>query len=163
MLIKSTFVFLVANLLLTFGNCSNCPEFWLDASLEGLGCLSFNTSLALTYSEAKDMCKRIHYAGHLVEILSEDQQEYMVKITQALEESTGSVYNWWIGLTDEDTEGQWHWSYSENEAGYTGWCPDFEPSNNPTVNCARLLPNEYCWTETSCMIPHYPICQVIDW
>ena len=69
-------VLIVIILLLPFGNCLKCPEFWLDASLEGLGCLSFNTSLALTKTEAKDMCKRIHYAGHLVEIHSEDQQEY---------------------------------------------------------------------------------------
>ena len=134
---------IVIILLLPFGNSSNCPEFWLDASLKGLGCLSFNTSLALTNIEAEDMCKRIHYAGHLVEIHSENQQEYMVKIAQALEDLTGSVFNWWIGLTDEDTEGQWYWSYSQTEAEYTGWCSDLEPNDNSTVSVRNWIYNNF--------------------
>ena len=51
-----------------------CDDGWLDASLQGLGCLLFrNTNM--TWWEANKYCQ--DHQSHLIEVLSPAQVEYL--------------------------------------------------------------------------------------
>ena len=107
---------------------SRCPQFWFDASPWNMGCLSFNVTKPMRWAEAQSFCKSLD--SHLVEIFKDEQQAFMVMKSYEVEALTGGQpRNWWIGLTDEGTEGIWYWAHSEILAEYTSWSSD-EPDNN---------------------------------
>ena len=104
--LKSIFVlsyFLSIKALLAI---ENCPNGWLDARILNMGCLNFNGTKSMAWNDAQDFCHSLNINSHLVEIFSEEQQQFMVIQALLYEEYSGKARNWWIGLTDEESEGQ---------------------------------------------------------
>ena len=81
-------------LFLNIGNADAlCPEPWVDGSSVGLGCLLFNSSLALTWDEANNFCQFTSNAT-LLEILTEEQLIFtQLELTRLADEEGGR--NWW--------------------------------------------------------------------
>ena len=107
------------------------------------------------------------------------QQEIQKKFCRSLpcfsiypdEENSRKPRNWWIGLTDEESEGTWYWSKSNRVAEFTSWGTG-QPTN---IGCGGGgLPanygvlahwvsynwSDYDLTSALCGSPNYPICQI---
>merc|ERR1719402_123804 len=112
----------------TLASSSSCPSGWTDANhINGLGCILFNGTVGYSWSDAASYCWS-QDKSHLVEIFSIGQQEFLVGIAQVLEMVQGPK-SWWIGATDANREGQWYWSHSLEEVGYSDWAEP-QPDNS---------------------------------
>merc|ERR1719150_3259801 len=74
-----------------------CPEYWIDATGEGMGCLLFNPTTSMNWIVAQQFCSLID--SHLVEIFSQGHQDFLLVELYSLELSGGGKHPWWIGLT----------------------------------------------------------------
>jgi len=90
----------------------------------------FDTSL--TWHEAKAYCESL--GGHLVTINSVDEQNFIETLL-----SDAQRNHYWIGATDEASEGNWRWITGE-PWGYSNWDvgqPDNE--NDRTEHYAHIF------------------------
>ena len=117
---KKLIQIVIFSLILGGIQASKCPRGWFDATYLNMGCLSFNASQPMAWNEAEDFCKSVNNS-HLVEIFNSEQQEFMVMKLYEFVELTGQENTWWIGLTDEGSEGIWYWAHSHKVAEYTSW------------------------------------------
>jgi hypothetical protein len=78
----------------------------------------FLTELPLTWSEAQTEATAA--GGNLVTINDAEEQKWLLDVF-------GNTQLFWIGFTDEETEGVWKWVSGENVT-YTNWTP-LEPNN----------------------------------
>uniref|UniRef100_A0A8C4RKI6 C-type lectin domain-containing protein n=1 Tax=Erpetoichthys calabaricus TaxID=27687 RepID=A0A8C4RKI6_ERPCA len=72
-----------------------CPQLWRPFQSK---CYFFST-VEMNWTLSQDNCTAM--GGHLVIIESEDEQEFLQQ------EANNTQY--WIGLTDSETEGKWLW------------------------------------------------------
>ena len=126
-------------------------------------------SQPMAWNEAVDFCKSVNNS-HLVEIFNAEQQEFMVMKLYEFVELTGQENTWWIGLTDEGSEGIWYWAHSHKLAEYTSWSKG-EPND---TGCTCTMNANYgiiafgytynwdsnCINDNPEICPHYPICQM---
>ena len=80
--------------------------------------------LSMTWNEAKMYAETL--GGHLATITSENENVFVSNLIQS-----GSKYCYWIGGTDEQSEGIWNWITGENWS-YINWLP------NQPDNCSGL-------------------------
>lgn len=101
--------------------------------------------LSLSWTDAKQFCES--KGGYLVCITDANENDTIVElITQ------GSRGTYWIGCTDEETEGVWKWVSGE-EFSYSNWDPDLpEPSGEDygTIIAIDNPPNKQIseWNDT---------------
>ena len=69
--------------------------------------------------------------AQLVKIDSSEENDFIK--TTFLADGAG----YWIGLTDEETEGVWKWSDGSILAGFQKW-PESQPSGKPLKNCGGI-------------------------
>ena len=147
-----SFAFLSLGLAIT--NCSDCPIYWTDATHVGMGCLHFNASVPISWIQAQRSCEASHVGAHLVEILNQEQQDYMVMKAEEISYLTWKgdptdrrmLRNWWIGLTDEVTEGRFYWPYSLEKVNFTAWARG-DPKNDLHHNYVHLnSDSDYQWS-----------------
>ena len=69
--------FLPIKAILAFGAC---PKHWVDTGYYGLrmGCINLNGTKSMAWNDAQDFCHSLNINAHLVEIFSEEQQQFMV-------------------------------------------------------------------------------------
>lgn len=77
----------------------------------------------------------VNEGGHLVTINNATEQNWLVS-------TFGGTDLFWIGFTDDGTEGTWYWISGE-VASYTNWAPG-EPSNSGNAEHYALMN----WTES---------------
>merc|ERR1712055_132111 len=107
---------------------AKCPDSWWTF---GNSCYH-NSGAAMTWYEAHDYCLEIGGA-YLVEIDSEEEETALL--------GAFAVYDqdYWIGLTDADSEGDWIWADTGKPPKYTAWA-EGEPNNmGGDENCAVLF------------------------
>ena len=128
-----------------FHHTNSCPHGWIDVG--AIGCYYFAREVqSLKYSEALDYC--YSKGGMLAEPTDSLKQATLMTLVKA----QGPMKNWWIGATDEASEGQWRWE-SGTPWDYTSWYPN-EPSNSDytgsTENCAAIWSGESLWNDCNC-------------
>ncbi len=92
----------------------------------------------MNWNSAKQYCENL--GGHLVTITSEQEQNFLENLIKS-----GTKEGYWIGATDEKTEGVYEWITGE-VFSYTAWRYD-QPDNNfgdDSVNGEDYL---HLWTE----------------
>ena len=137
-----------------------CPQHWTDATHVNLGCLLFNVTNPGSWLEGQDSCAKNHNS-HLVEIYNQEHQDYLEMKAYEIELFSGGGRYWWIGLSDEGSEGRWFWMHSLQEANYTSWTQGY-PRNVTEFNFAAMICLEdfnYHWTDVPNHEPNFPICQ----
>ncbi|XP_062591071.1 hepatic lectin-like [Saccostrea cucullata] len=120
-----------------------CPTSW-QINGEKKYCFVNNS---LNWQAAKDSCTWME--SHLLEIESEDEQTWIQIKT--------SGNRWWMGGTDEESEGTFHWKYSKTTLNYTNWLKG-EPNGGTAENCLEMRP-EGLWNDKPCYYSIYYICE----
>ena len=83
---------------------------------------------AMYWTDARRACES--RGGHLVTIEDADEEDFI----ENLVEDKGSLYHYWLGATDEDSEGDWRWvtgeavPMKEDNWGFEKWCGN-QPNN----------------------------------
>ena len=156
---KSLILFtIIFSFLIDLTSSLKCPQNWIDASHMELGCLNFNVTQEVTWTEAQKMCEKNNNNCHLVEIFSQFQQDYISMMGYVIYEYTG-VNFWWIGLTDVGRENQWFWSHSLKVADFTNWGSN-EPDGNITENYVSMDHGSgFKWADRNGVATCYAICQ----
>ena len=121
--------------------------------------------------DSEQACRRFGEVGRLVEIINQDQLNFLQNMLGLIEEESlqhleGTV-GWWIGLNDMETEGDWKWP-SGTQADFTHWDVDYEePYPDPTheYNCVVMQSAVYqdlLWITTTCddNWNTVPVCQL---
>ncbi|XP_075787221.1 C-type lectin domain family 4 member K-like isoform X1 [Pelodiscus sinensis] len=110
-----------------------------------------------SWFEAKQFC--VSQGSHLTSVSSQGEQEFLSKGTD------GQSY--WIGLTDQGTEGRWRWvdgSEYRADASRGFWIPD-QPDNwhqgiGGSEDCAQsCTEDQTLWNDVNCSLPARWICK----
>lgn len=104
----------------------------------------------MTWSSAKTFC--LTNSAQLVKIESADENEF---IRQKFLPIGG---DYWIGLTDEETEGDWKWSDGSELTEYINWESD-EPTGVNYQNCGGIRHTGAQWHDRSCTEWKWCICK----
>jgi len=141
---------------------SKCPKYWADATHMNLGCVLFNATTKMSWHDAQNVCQE-SYSSHLVEIFSQEQQDFVAMKAFEAELLTGTEQDWWIGLTDDNSEGRWYWIHSLKSAEFIPWGV-WQPDGDKAANFASLFAGfDYRWTDETSAFEYrggaYPICQ----
>jgi len=141
---------------------SMCPTYWNDATHMNLGCILFNATSKMSWHDAQKVCKESS-SSHLVEIFSQEQQDYLTMKAFEAELLTGTEQDWWIGLTDDNSEGRWYWIDSLKAADYIPWGV-WQPDGDEAANFGSMFAGfDYRWTDETSAFEYrggaYPICQ----
>ncbi len=97
-----------------------------------------NESCYAPFSDEKDWdngnasCKA--NGAQLVKIESADENDFIKSLV-------GEV-DYWIGLTDAETEGDWKWSDGSNFTGYTNWMSG-DPNNYNNQDCVAIVKGNF--------------------
>ena len=88
----------------------------------------------MKWSEAKDYCKAD--GGKLVEI---DSEEENTALAEEIKKRRLTKWNFWMGLTDSESEGDWRLESNGLTTNYTNWGGD-EPNSwgGRNEDCAQL-------------------------
>ena len=92
-------------------------------------------------------------------IESADKQNFIYEEFLA---GTGSK-DYWIGLTDSETEGNWKWANGATLTGYNNWASN-QPNDYRGQDCAAITgetQNSGKWHDVSCYFNKGFICELI--
>ena len=142
-------------------------EGWKDGRSVGLGFLWFEKVAQLTHSEAVTFCEKKN--GHLVEIDSQAQMDYVVNILKSISKNVrvfplgySHAKGWWGGASDKDKEGTWLWEESGRPVQSFVW------GTNPQQPNSHGDEDYFCfldWTglkgnDVAGTHKMYPLCQI---
>ncbi|XP_062576212.1 macrophage mannose receptor 1-like [Saccostrea cucullata] len=120
-----------------------CPTSW-QINGEKKYCFVYNS---LKWQAAKDSC--IWMGAHLLAIENETEQ------TWSKSKSFGN--KWWIGGTDEESEGTFYWEHSNSTLNYTNWNRN-DPNGGSSENCIVMVSGGV-WNDENCDDYLYYICE----
>ena len=145
-------------LFTTFSNDSTtaspkvkCPEDWIDAQDQGLGCLLFLNQTELSFFASLAVCE--DNLGFSIELLSKEEAIVLYEMAEIAQMFTG-VSQWWIGLSDLTHEGSWQWIQSSSPANLELYREFFTPQNtSQTDDCVvmTIIDKKLQWRDIDCM------------
>ncbi|CAH1248696.1 CSMD1 [Branchiostoma lanceolatum] len=119
-------------------------------------CTMFNgtcytiSDTSVTFTEAELYCAG--GGGIVVTVKDQQVQDFLIQLLSVPNKDV------WIGLTDQDVEGQFVWS-DGTQLVYSNWAPG-EPNGDITKNCVHLWPlANFRWDDMPCGRSNYYICQ----
>ncbi|MCB2228565.1 MAG: C-type lectin domain-containing protein [Desulfarculaceae bacterium] len=98
----------------------------------------------MTWNQAQAYAQKL--GGHLVTISDQAENQFVSDLARA----KGAGQQYWIGFTDQGSEGRWRW-VNNQKITYTNWHSG-EPNNaHGSENCAEVgYHSKYTWNDTSC-------------
>ncbi|XP_008940691.1 PREDICTED: C-type lectin domain family 17, member A-like, partial [Merops nubicus] len=125
--------------------CTRCPPGWQQFSKT---CYFFSTTTK-SWLEAKSSCAEFN--AHLPVVDTEQENKFLAN--HIMENRV-----FWLGLTDEHSEGAWQW-VDGRSLSFTFWSPG-EPNNvgQQGEDCATIFPNGF-WNDVPCTNQEAWICE----
>ncbi|KAI3360528.1 hypothetical protein L3Q82_002415 [Scortum barcoo] len=136
-------------------NCTECPDGWLHV---GDQCFILITDRQ-DFFNSTDKCKEI--GGHLAILTTREQHEAVEKEGRRM---AGLYTNYWIGLTDTETEGEWKW-VDKTPLKIPFWNTlTSEPDNHVSggedgEDCVVVDSYSQTWYDVPCSFSYPRICQ----
>ncbi|XP_019631490.1 PREDICTED: neurogenic locus notch homolog protein 1-like [Branchiostoma belcheri] len=95
------------------------------------------------YDQAEGMCR--HYGGHLAHSKSSRQRNFLENLAR-----DAGRNDYWIGLTDRQTENTWRWS-DGSRLSYSYWHPG-QPDNHNGEDCVEMDSDDFDfrWNDLDC-------------
>ncbi|XP_052763180.1 perlucin-like [Mya arenaria] len=127
-----------------------CPDNWL--SYEG-SCYYFHHTKT-SFVEAEHSCQNLE--SNLVHVNNVQERDFL---RDHLNHQLPVAY-WWMGLSDDDIEGQFRWTDNQ-PLTFTDWFPG-EPNNaNGVEDCAMFDHNHnFKWNDVACNQQYFSICEL---
>ena len=95
----------------------------------------------------------------MVEILNQQQQDFIAMKAFEIEDWTGEKRWWWLGLTDLGKDKRWYWVHSLKVADFLAF-DQSNPGGTNAVDGVEMYPNgDYEWYALSTNSLRNPICQ----
>ncbi|XP_063417277.1 perlucin-like [Mytilus trossulus] len=114
-----------------------CPNGWLK---NGNKCYFYSDELK-TWTDAKISCEADE--GMLVEVDSKCENDFI--------KMSASMPNYWLGGTDQQKEGVWIWSHSQNVVTFSDWDKEQPDNYNGNEHCLELWHyNGLYWNDYPC-------------
>ena len=136
------------SLLFIFAEIIICEAPWTQLST---GCYRFHES-PMTQSEAKKFCEEEQQVpARLVEIDSAEENRAIVAEMQRRNSFSRKI-NFWLGITDRHSEGQWLLESTFKSVVFTDWRsgePDNAGISGRSANCAFVNELEK-WNDADC-------------
>ena len=134
----------------TSSEVSECPEGWTHQETSCYWVVLHNAD----WVEAYNGCPQLHPDAHLASSGSESENEIISSL------HSGSPYNFWLGGTDADEEGNWIWT-DGTPFNYTYWASG-QGEGGITENCIAIYTyNQYgTWKDYECYDSHPYICEI---
>ncbi|XP_052765320.1 C-type lectin domain family 10 member A-like [Mya arenaria] len=127
-----------------------CPNGWL--ANEG-SCYWFGRiDNPMVFTTAEEYCRQ--HNSHLVHVNNSAENDFLKDRMRQFKTSY-----FWMGLTDELTEGHWVWSDTDMAAIFL----DFQPSDHAHNNqdCALFhYGYDYTWADVECSFKTIPVCEM---
>ncbi|MBQ2944914.1 MAG: CHAP domain-containing protein [Ruminococcus sp.] len=106
-------------------------------------------NIAMPWTEAKAKCEEL--GGHLVTITSKEEADVVNSLV-----AKGGRTNYWLGLSDHETEGQWK-SVTGESISYSNWGDD-EPNNYLGLeDHATVIQDSFKWNDVMNMYGSYSL------
>ncbi|XP_052247472.1 perlucin-like protein [Dreissena polymorpha] len=110
---------------------------------------------AYNFLDSQRNCKE--HGASLVNLETKDEIDFLRGFLMLLGDQRH-----WIGLSDENHEGNWTWYPSEKRAEYTDW-DRHQPNNGTVSNCGAIVASHnYHWVDEPCSRQFMPVCELID-
>lgn len=129
-----------------------CPYGWVAFRDS---CYLFWNSTSISFAKAAEICQQNGAHPVFVETAEENSflKDYLRQMKAAF---------WWIGMTDQETEGTWKWYGTNNVVQFTDW-NEGEPNGGSKDNCAHFFSwFNYTWNDIWCngeKYTFYAICE----
>lgn len=110
-------------------------------------CYSFSVE-KMNWEDAKEVCE--DQGAHLVIVNSDQEQGF-------LKNNINGSNTYWLGLTDEETEGSWMWINGDtvSVSYWLAWQDNADPDPK---DCGSMVPNG-TWVDDRCSHLHHWICE----
>ncbi|XP_052764758.1 perlucin-like [Mya arenaria] len=130
-----------------------CPDGWL--ANRG-SCYWFgHIETPMDFTTAEEYCR--HHSSHLVHVNNSDENDFLKDRLRQLRPS-----HFWMGLTDELTEGHWVWSDTDTTAPFLNFNPSEQAHS--TEDCVIFARNyDYTWADYECSNRVAPLCEMPGW
>lgn len=143
--------------------CETCPL--QKACFQG-SCYQLMCS-TVDQNDIEDKCRNI--GGYVLEINSQEESDFIKGFLNKYpvpQSDIADTKNVWVGLSDEDEEGNFKWLSNGAAPSYTNWMND-EPNNlgvnGRDENCVVLDGNnEWKWNDVMCFFPNALVCESAD-
>lgn len=71
-----------------------------------------------------------------------------------------SGHSYWMGLSDDLTEGVWRWLTNGSTPTFTDWQPGQPNNYHNKQDCAHFYYSfDYKWEDTECTANNLPLCE----
>ena len=155
-LVSANFMSLVFFFLLFLN--SACQQGWIG---NGMFCYKLFTS-SETWENAKEECEK--WNATLVKVESHDENDFIKK--KVLPTNKYGTHDYWIGLSDSASEGDWMWTDGTKLDTYKNWGHNQPNANKNNENCVviRIIkPFRYRygkWHDIQCSNEKEYICEI---
>ncbi|XP_052760311.1 perlucin-like protein [Mya arenaria] len=140
----------------TYGGANtftSCPNNWVARD----GSCYFFYHTPFSFIEAEHYCQSLK--SHLIHIESASENNFIIDRLRAF---IPHEAGWWIGLSDQQVQGEFLWTDTNAElSGYSNWGVG-EPSDvNHSEDCVHMwMPKNYTWGDFQCRHPLQFICEM---
>ncbi|XP_053391635.1 perlucin-like protein [Mercenaria mercenaria] len=133
---------------------TDCPDGWL--AFKG-SCYLFGTN-NVHFTEAENYCRDQHeFQSRLVHVETSEENMFL----KGYMGDHLKVRDYWLGMTDELTEGRWKWYGGETVGPYFDWNPGEPQDAHSGEDCAIFHHKfHFRWADTSCTSSRSALCEL---